>query len=62
LVGYGPIGDLATEMAFQYKIEDGPKVRKMLKQMNEAQLKLDVLRSNLMRIGQDHYQNYKCSI
>lgn len=57
-----PIENIETALQYKYKPEDSKRVRSLVKQLNEAQLKANQLRDNLVMIGKDHWLNYKYSI
>lgn len=62
IVGHAKVLDLAKEMQYAYKPQDGPKVRDMVKSLTAHRLQVQKLESKLKTIGVDHWNNYKQSI
>lgn len=51
----GKIGKLEEQMAYKHKPEDGPTVRKAIKELRELKKRESELLNNIQKIGQDHW-------
>jgi len=62
LVGHVPIKDFEKEIQYNFKIDDGPKVRKMVIELQEYKLQASQIESKLLAIGNEHWLEFKQSI
>lgn len=62
ILSFGKTHDLAIQMQYKHRLEDGPVVRATLKALRDGQKKMQEMHDKILNIGQSHWQAYAQSV